>query len=214
MILLKSTTFHEAHAHNPSYGQSVARWKKVAEDASKSSYMVNLGASLSWKSARSRFELLINSFERIDKMKARESGISEDLGKKEQLLEDMLEERNGGKEDLDLKASKKKKEELVEEARELRDASLARRKRKREGGEERERKRGKAIGAGAGMDGEDEVEIMREIEKKRAERESREKIEMERMRLERDRINVDAEERKENREAVHSLLAFLAKKIE
>ena len=85
--MLKSTTFHEARS--PPYRQSVARWKKVAEDVSKSSYIVNLGASLSWKSARSRFELLINSFERSDKMKARKSGISEDFGEKEQLLENM-----------------------------------------------------------------------------------------------------------------------------
>ena len=99
--------------------------------------------------------------------------------------------------------------------------------------EKRERKRDKEIGAWAGIDREDEAEIMREIEKKRAERkeralvmqerrleemrlerESREKILMERMRLERDRMNTDAEERKEDREAVNLLLAFLAKKKE
>ena len=91
--------------------------------------MRKLGASLSWKTARGRFELLINSFRRSDRLKRTQSGVDEEFGEKEQLLQDMVEERNDKREGGDGKADRKMKEEdLIEAAKGLRDASIARRK--------------------------------------------------------------------------------------
>ena len=103
--MLKSTSLFEAP--NPPYGQAVVKWKTVAEHVSKSNYMKNLGSFLSWGSARSRFELLPASFERNDTANRVVGGLEEECREKEQLLQDMLDEKNYRKQDAELKSEKK-----------------------------------------------------------------------------------------------------------